>query len=192
MDTYDEEVHSIAPYIHIEEPGKELEVDEVEDIGGVEDVKEEEGMQVELGSVKSEKVDYHLYVAAEYWPSWAFVLGGMRFLSILVRVSHQTLSSMLEVKQTEVGQWLTNMDIVDWLDQHLHNNTLLLLQGSYDYYISISRRFADKHPTRIIFVCTDRGSTIEGAFIIKHEDCSGITDGLWSVLLQNFDLVTSC
>ena len=45
-------------------------------------------MQVETGSLSHEPIPRHAYIAVEGWPSWAFVLLGMKFLLVTVRVTH--------------------------------------------------------------------------------------------------------
>lgn len=144
--------------------------------------------QVEVGRVEFRKLDMHVYIASENWPSWAFAIAGYTFNSVTVNVKHHLLSSMIEVKELINSNWLSSTHLGPWLKSIVNESKLILIQGSRSFLNDTLRDVTDHTSLPLIYVCTNTTFRSKDTFLLSHEACGGVTSGAWPVYASNIKL----
>ena len=153
-----------------------------------ENIKLPRDMVVERGKMQFDSLNYHVLVLAEGWPSWAFAIVGLKFESVAILTEGAGLSTMLELEETAISQWLSKTSYQDWLEEHKDHDKLLLAQGTSAFLDGVEIPDIDDDSFVYIFACSGPTWRAEEHITLSHEQVGGVTNGKFAIIARGAEL----
>ena len=144
------------------------------------------GKQVELGVVMDLSSEKEILVISEGWPTWLMAMVGSGFKEVKCWAAFESLSSKLEFDATGFNDLLlAQSSVVGWVEDRV-DSCIIMIQSSSSFFKQVSNMLdlAEKD-IPLLFVCTEPSFLSSDCFRLSHENCGGVTNGEWSVFVEN-------